>query len=82
VDDEIEIAGLGELLDADAAPVLDLRLRCAGRSFRAFVMVAEEQWTVSVRDDLNRTCPGSGELYATQADAVMASLLMALEATR
>ena len=83
MEDAIEVAGLVPLLDDDEVlPYLDLHLRSAGRSFQAAVLIADEEWTVNVRDERGRSCPGSGDLYATQTDAILAAMMIVLDITR
>jgi hypothetical protein len=83
MDDTVEITGLSELLDDDEElPYLDIGIRCAGRVFRAAVLTAEGEWTVNVRDERGRSCPGSGDLYATQSEAIIAGALIALDLAR
>jgi hypothetical protein len=83
MDDAIEVTGLAPLLDDDETlPYLDLQLRAAGRCFQVAVLVADEEWTVNVRDERGKSCPGSGDLYPTQADAFLAAMLIVLDITR
>src|SRR5947209_19933162 len=83
LDDAVTITGLAEILDdEEELPYLDLTVRCLGRSYRAAVLAGEGEWTVNLRDERDRSCPGSGELYETQADAIVAALLMALDLAR
>lgn len=81
--DAVEVAGLEEVLDEDEElAYLELRLRCRDRTFRAAILRGEEEWTLNLRDERGRSLPGSGELYATQADTIVAALLLALEVSR
>jgi hypothetical protein len=83
VDDAIRIEGLSVLLDDDIQPpYLELGLGCGGQTFQAAILAAEEDWAVIVRDENGRPCVGDGELYATQAGAILAALLTALETSR
>lgn len=81
--DALEIVGLSDILDEDEElPYLDLGIRCADRTFRLAILAAEGQWTVNLRDERGRSCPGSGEFYDTQSDAILAALLIALDLSR
>ena len=83
MDDAIEIQGLTPFLDDEEDPlVLDLTLACHGRIYRAAILPAEEEWAVNMREAGGRPCPANGELYATQADAILAAMLTALELSR
>lgn len=83
LDDTVTIAGLAEILDdEEELPYLDLTVRCLGRTYRAAVLASDGEWTVNLRDERGRSCPGSGELYETQADAILAAQLMALDLAR
>jgi hypothetical protein len=83
LDDTVCLAGLAEILeDEEELPVVELTVRCLGRTFKATVLAAEGEWTVNLRDERGKSCPGSGELYDTQADAILAAQLMALDLAR
>ncbi|HZS94398.1 MAG TPA: hypothetical protein VFA78_06355 [Chloroflexota bacterium] len=81
--DAIEITGLSPLFEDDEAPLyVDLRLRSGGRSLQAAILRSGEGWTLNVRDERGRMIPGSGELYETISDAVLAALGLSLEVGR
>jgi hypothetical protein len=83
IGETVEISGLVPLIeDEEELPYLDLTLRCLGRTFRAAILVSEECWTVNVRDERGRSCPGSGDLYDTQAEAILAASLMVISLSR
>ncbi len=76
----MEVVGLRALLEAEEdPPYLDLTLRLQGRQFRAAILAADGEWTVNLRDERGKSCPGSGELYDAQADAILAAMLIALD---
>lgn len=82
-DDTLEISGLSAILDEDEdLPYLELTLRASRGSFRAAILQAEGSWTVNVRDENGRSCPGSGELYDTQGEAIYGAMLLALAIIR
>ncbi len=82
-DDRIELSGLGAMLDEETElPYVDLHLHCGGRNLTAAILISEDQWTVNVRDERGRSVPGSGELFPTQADALLAALFIALHVAR
>lgn len=81
--DAIEIDGLAPLFEDEEAPLyLDLRLRSGARRFQAAILRSGEEWTLNVRDERGRIIPGSGELYDTISDAVLAALGLSLEIGR
>lgn len=81
--DTVEITGLSAVLDEDAElPYLDLDLKCGDQAFRVAILAADGEWTVNVRDGRGKSVPGSGELYAAQSDAIVAALLICLQAGR
>jgi hypothetical protein len=80
MNETVEIEGLTPILDDDEEPpYLELVLRCNEHAYRAAILPADGEWTLRIEDALGKTCPGSGEFYATQADAILAALLTALE---
>ena len=77
--DTVEIEGLTPLLDDDEEPpYLELTLRCNEQSYRTTILPADGEWTMRIEDGLGKSCPGSGEFYPTQADAILAAMLTAL----
>jgi hypothetical protein len=83
MDDAIEIGGLSQVLDEDEdLPYLELIMSSRGRSFKAAILAGADEWTVNVRDERGKSVPGSGELYDSQAAAVLAAALIALETAR
>lgn len=82
-EDLVQIRGLSAILEEGSEPsYLDLRLRSNEREYRAVILLAGEEWTLNVRDEAGRSCPGSGEMYVTQSGAVLAAMLTALELSR
>lgn len=81
--DAIEIDGLSPLFEDDETPLyVDLRLRSGGRQFHAAILRSGEEWTLNVRDERGRMMPGSGDIYDTISDAVLAALGLSLEVGR
>ena len=81
--DSVEVEGLILLIEDDPEPaILELVLRSGGRTFHAVILAAEQEWTLNLRDGEGRRCPGSGEMYPAQSDAVLAALLIALHEGR
>jgi hypothetical protein len=80
MNDTVEIEGLTPLLDDDEEPpYLELVLRCNEQTYRTAILPADGEWTLRIEDGFGKTCPGSGEFYPTQADAILAAMLTALE---
>jgi hypothetical protein len=80
-DDIVCIAGLAPILDEgkDPPPFLELTLRCNGREYRAAIIAAEDEWAVRVRDASARSLTEDVDLYATQGDALLVAMLIALD---
>jgi hypothetical protein len=82
-DDNVEIRGLASILDeGEEPPFLDLTLRCDGQEYRAAVLAVEDSWAVRVSDDWGHSCSEEADLYATQADAILIAMLIALDHSR
>lgn len=82
-DDRLEIEGLAAILDEDSElPYLELVLRYGVRTFKAAILSADEGWTVNVRDESGRVVPGSGDIYADQAAAIVAASLIVVDTAR
>jgi hypothetical protein len=80
MDDTIEISGLNVLLEEDAdPPYLDLTLRCNRQEYRAVILAAEEEWAVNVRSQDGALHSEDGELFPSQAAAILAAMLIALD---
>jgi hypothetical protein len=76
---EVTINGLEALLDEDAdPPYLELRLHAGTRDFAASILAVENNWALTMREDQGHPMPDGGDLYSTQADAILAALLTAL----
>jgi hypothetical protein len=83
VEDSIEIGGLASIVDeGEEPPFLDLALRCNGQEYRAAILAAEGSWAVRVQDDWGRSCSEETDLYATQGDAILVAMLIALDHSR
>ncbi|PZS09457.1 MAG: hypothetical protein DLM70_01645 [Chloroflexi bacterium] len=79
--DTVEVDGLSTMLDEDAdLPVVDLRLRSNGRSFRAIILPAGEEWALSLRERGAIHVPSEDIVYPTQAHALVGALMAAVEA--
>jgi len=79
--DGVEIWGLENLLDDDESiPYVELTVRCQGRAFRLRVLRAEEEWALHVQEEGGPSILGDGELFSTQAEAILAGALRALSA--
>ncbi len=77
--DALTVAGLSPILDEEEPPVyLELTICLAGKTYRAAILAAGEEWALSVRDARGRTLIAEPELYPTQASAVLAAMLAVL----
>jgi hypothetical protein len=82
--DLVQISGLATILDEGegAPPYLELTLRCNGHEYNAAILAAESDWVVRVRDGSARSLTEDVDLYASQGDALLVALLIALDDSR
>ena len=80
--DPVTVTGLSVLLDEESPPAyIELGIECRGRSFRAAILAAEEEWALNLRDMTDKTLLSEPELYPTQGAAVLAALVAVLSLT-
>lgn len=83
MNDTVQVDGLEVLLDDDdLPPYLSLRMRCNDREFQSVILAVEQEWALNIRDERGVSCVGDGELYGTQASAILAAMLTVLETSR
>ncbi|HLJ69085.1 MAG TPA: hypothetical protein VKX16_17160 [Chloroflexota bacterium] len=83
MDDSITVDGLAALLDDQSEPpYLELTLRCNGQEYRVAILAAGGEWAVRVADSWGKSCTDPEDLYATQADALLVALLIAIDDSR
>jgi hypothetical protein len=81
--DSVEVTGLSIILDeGDLPPFLSLRMRCGGKSYRVGVLAVEEDWAVNIRDEEGGTVFDEGELFPTQASAILGAMLAVIDAAQ